>query len=74
MQGVHSLLKLAQPGWTGHISRMPDKLIPKKDFYEELQGGKRSQGGQKKRYKDTLKALLKDFNIPTDSSEQTAQD
>ena len=26
--------------------------------------GKRSHGGQKKRYKDTLKASLKDFNIP----------
>ena len=41
-----------------------------------LQGeeGKRSQGGQKKRYKDTLKASLKDFNIPIDSWEQAAQD
>ena len=33
-----------------------------------------SQGGQKKRYKDTLKASLKDFNIPTESWEQAAQD
>ena len=30
--------------------------------------------GQKKRYKDTLKASLKDFNIPTVSWEQIAQD
>ena len=36
--------------------------------------GKRSHGGQKKRYKDTLKASLKEFNIPTESSEQIAQD
>ena len=36
--------------------------------------GKRSQGGQKKRYKDTLKASLKDFNISTESWEQAAQD
>ena len=36
--------------------------------------GKRSHGGQKKRYKDTLKACLKDFNIPTESWEQIAQD
>ena len=36
--------------------------------------GKRSLGGQKKRYKDTLKASLKDFNIPTESWEQIAQD
>ena len=40
----------------------------------ELREGKRSQGGQKKRYKDTLKASLKDFNIPTESWEQAAQD
>ena len=36
--------------------------------------GKRSHDGQKKRYKDTLKASLKDFNIPTESWEQIAQD
>ena len=40
----------------------------------ELQEGKRSQGGQKKRYKDTLKASLKDFDIPVGSWEQTAQE
>ena len=36
--------------------------------------GKRFQGGQKKRYKDTLKASLNDFNIPPESWEQIAQD
>ena len=36
--------------------------------------GKRSHGGQEKRYKDTLKASLKDFNIPTESWEQIVQD
>ena len=53
---------------------MPDERLPKKVLYGELQEGKRSQGGQKKRYKDTLKASLKDFNIPIDSWEQAAQD
>ena len=48
--------------------------LPKKVFYGELQEGKRSQGGQKKRYKDTLKASLKDFDIPIGSWEQTAQE
>ena len=66
MQSVHTLLKLAQLRWTGHVTRMPDELLPKKILYGELQIGKRSHGGQKKRYKDTLKAPLKDFNIPTD--------
>ena len=53
---------------------MPDERIPKKVFYEELQEENRFQGGQRKRYKDTLKASLKDFNIPTESWEQAEQD
>ena len=36
--------------------------------------GKRSHGGQQKQYKDTLKASLKDFNIPTELWEQIALD
>ena len=61
MQSIHTLLKLAQLRWTGHL-------------YGELQVGKHFHGGQKKRYKDTLKASLNDFNIPTESWEQIAQD
>ena len=39
-----------------------------------METGRRSHGGQKKRYKDTLKASLKNFNIPTESLEQITQD
>ena len=53
---------------------MPDERLPKKILYGELQVGKRSNGGQKKRYKDTLKASLQYFNIPTESWEQITQD
>ena len=67
---MHTVLKLAQLRWTGYVIRMPSKKV----FYGELQEGKRSQGGQKKRYKDTLKASLKDFDIPTGSWEQTVQE
>ena len=74
MQSVHTLLKLAQLRWTGHVTRMPDERLPKKILNGELQEGQRSYGGQKKRYKDTLKASLKDFNIPTESWEQIAKD
>ena len=51
---------------------MPGERLPKKVFYGELQEGKRSQGGQKKRYK--LKVSLKDFDIPIGSWEQIAQE
>ena len=55
MQSVHTLLKLAQLKWTGYVTRMPDERLSKKILYGELQIGKRSHGGQKKRYKDILK-------------------
>ena len=74
MQSIHTLLKLAQLRWTGQVTRMPDERFPKKILYGELQVGKRSHGGQKKRYMDTLRAPLKDFSIPTESWEQIAQD
>ena len=59
IQSVHTLLKLAQLRWTGHVTRMPDERLPKKALYGELQEGKRSQGGQKKRYNKPLKPRLR---------------
>ena len=53
---------------------MSDERLPKKIFHGELQVGNRSHGGQKKRYKDTLKVSLKNFNISAESWEQITQD
>ena len=43
-------------------------------FFGKLQHGKRSLGGQKKRFKDTLKVSLKAFGISHNSREQAAME
>ena len=52
MQSKYTLVKLPHLLWIGHVIRMPDEQLPKKVFYGELQVGKRSQGGRKKRHKE----------------------
>ncbi|KAL9966376.1 hypothetical protein ACROYT_G024438 [Oculina patagonica] len=69
-----TIMRKAQLRWAGHVSRMPDDRIPKQLFYGELCSGKRTVGGQRKRYKDSLKVSLKDFNISTESWESLASD
>ena len=60
--------------WAGHLVRMDDSRIPKQLFDGELSEGKRSQGGQKKRYTDSLKASLKTLQIDTSTWENAALD
>ena len=68
------MLKRSQLRWAGHVHRMDDDRIPKKLLYGELAEGKRSHGGQKKRYKDTLNTTLKDCKIDPCKWEETALD
>ena len=71
---IHTLLQKAKVRWTGHVTRMPDGRLPKQLLYGELCYGKRSVGGQKKRFKDTLKKTLTSFNIDMTNWEVCAQD
>ena len=67
-------MRKAQLRWAGHVSRMPDDRIPKQLLYGELCQGKRTVGGQRKRFKDSLKVSLKDFNISAESWETLASE
>ena len=74
LPSVHTLLRKAQVRWAGHVVRMNDHRLPKRLMYGQLREGKRSVGGQRKRFKDTLKASLNDFNISTVTWEAEAAD
>ena len=71
---IHTILQKAQVRWAGHVTRMPDDRLPKQLLYGELCYGKRSVGGQKKRFKDTLKKTITSFNIDVTNWEVCAQD
>lgn len=58
--------------WLGHVIRMPSDRLPKQVLYGELVDGRRSAGGQKKRYKDFIKTVLKKFHMNPDTLEADA--
>ena len=70
---IHTLLQKAHVRWTGHVTRMPGDRLPKQLLYGELCYGKRSVGGQKKYFKDTLKKTLTRFDIDVTNWETCAQ-
>ena len=71
---IEALLIKAQLRWTGHVLCMEDGRLPKDLLYGELNEGSRHVGGQRKRFKDTLKRSLTVCNIDIDKWEYTAQD
>ena len=74
MESIHAMLMRSQLKWAGHVVRMPDERFPKQLLYGELCAGKHSRGGQKKRFKDTLKVSLKCCGFDHNAWEELASD
>ena len=70
--GIEAMLMLSQLRWCGHVHRMPDSRIPKQLLYGQLTGSTRSQGGQRKLYKDYLRLTLKSCDISNLTWDSTA--
>ncbi|BHF85664.1 hypothetical protein SprV_1002883600 [Sparganum proliferum] len=49
--------------WSRHPERMDDERLPKRLFYGDVATGSRRQGGQIRRYKDTLMSSLKRLQL-----------
>ena len=56
---IESMLLHRQLRWLGHVIRLPHCVL-----YGQVKLGRRSVGGQKKRFKDHIKSILKTCNIP----------
>nr|VZI16231.1 unnamed protein product [Spirometra erinaceieuropaei] len=71
---INAILRQMQLRWSGHLVRMDDERLPKRLFYGEVATGSRRQGGQIRRYKDTLKSSLKRLHINPTNWEELARD
>ena len=71
---IEAMLIRNQLRWAGHVLRMPEYRLPKQVLFSQLKEGTRTKGGQKKRFKDNLKANLKKCNINDNNWEILTQD
>ncbi|KAK7865974.1 hypothetical protein R5R35_009402 [Gryllus longicercus] len=70
---IENILARNQLRWIGHVTRMSEERTPKQILYGELAEGNRRQGGQLKRYKDGIHAMIKNIGIK-DTWETLCQD
>ncbi|VDL96232.1 unnamed protein product [Schistocephalus solidus] len=68
------MLRQVQLRMSGHLARMDAKRLPKRLFYGDVDTDACRQGGQKRRYKDTLKKSLQQLRIKPATWEDLVQD
>nr|VZI48789.1 unnamed protein product [Spirometra erinaceieuropaei] len=71
---IYAILRQMQVRWSGHLLRMDDERLPKRLFYGDVATGSRRQGGQIRRYKDTLKSSQKLLQTKPTNWEELALD
>ena len=71
---IEAMIIVNQLRWTGHVVRLMDSHLPKQILFGELGSGTRAQGGQRKRFKDNLKANFKVCHIGLTTWEDLARD
>nr|VZI49044.1 unnamed protein product [Spirometra erinaceieuropaei] len=71
---VYAMLRQLQLRRSGHHARMDDERVPKRLFYGDVATCSRRQGGQIRRYKDTLKPSLKRLKINPTKWKDLARD
>ncbi|KAJ4942914.1 hypothetical protein JOQ06_005426, partial [Pogonophryne albipinna] len=73
-RSIEATITQHQLRWLGHVVRMASNRLPRRVLYGQLHHGRRSAGGQKKRYKDQLKTALKKCKIRPEALEDAAAD
>ncbi|BHF59279.1 hypothetical protein SprV_0100223600 [Sparganum proliferum] len=70
---ISAMLRQLQLRWRGHLVRMDGERLPKRLFCGDVATGSRRQGGQIRRYKDTLESSLKRLQIDLANWEDLAR-
>ena len=63
IEQVEVLIKQRRLRWLRHLQRMENNRIPKKLLPARMQGGKKTQGGQKLRWNDVIGKDLEELNM-----------
>nr|VZI47292.1 unnamed protein product [Spirometra erinaceieuropaei] len=74
MLSIYAIMRQILLRWSSHLVCMDDERLPKRLFYGDVATGSRRQGGQIRRYKDTLKSSLKRLQIHLTNWENLALD
>ncbi|BHF66833.1 hypothetical protein SprV_0200985600 [Sparganum proliferum] len=56
---IYAIPRQLQLRWSDHLVRIDDERLPKRLFYRDVKTGSHRQGGQVRRYENTLKTSLK---------------